>query len=143
VRYSFRKSVAGSILFSKKSIALMATVVAASVMTTVGVAGLWNTAPAQDATSLRMRVIHFTAGNFDSGWHYHPGLTIVQVTKGALTYTSGSCIPKTYAAGETFIEIPYHPSLVTGTGDIAMTVTSITSSADPLTVPIGGKSPCP
>ena len=42
-----------------------------------------------------------------SGWHTHPGITIVAIKSGALTLYDGDdphCQPRTYGAGHVFIE---------------------------------------
>jgi quercetin dioxygenase-like cupin family protein len=39
-----------------------------------------------------------------TGWHRHPGPTVVTVTTGELTVTDRGCDQQTYEAGETFIE---------------------------------------
>jgi quercetin dioxygenase-like cupin family protein len=39
-----------------------------------------------------------------TGWHRHPGPTVVTITTGELTVTDGKCRSRTYQAGETFVE---------------------------------------
>ena len=43
-----------------------------------------------------------------SGWHHHPGLVIVTVAEGTITYTTSDCEAKTYGPGlpngATFVE---------------------------------------
>jgi quercetin dioxygenase-like cupin family protein len=39
-----------------------------------------------------------------SGWHRHPGPTVVTVTEGQFTVTIGNCRAHTYRVGETFVE---------------------------------------
>jgi hypothetical protein len=50
-----------------------------------------------------------TTNNFDahstSGWHSHPGPSLVLVTQGTVTnYTAGDCSGTTYSAGQGFVD---------------------------------------
>ena len=90
-----------------------------------GLADVWSLSVSKDTNNIRMRVQHFSTSNFDSGWHTHPGVVIVQVQKGSLSYTGANCIKKTYAAGDTFIEIPNTTARVVGVGDATFTGTFI------------------
>ena len=129
-------------LRSKRSFALLAAVLGAAVMAAVGLAGLWTTTVSQDTNNVRLRVVQTTAGNFDSGWHTHPGLVVVNVTKGSLAFTGSNCITKTYSAGDTFIEVPYVPARVVGLGELTWTVTYVVGYGDALATPVS-QSPCP
>lgn len=131
-----------SVFRSKKVIALVAAVLGAAVVAAVGLAGVWNTTVSQDTNNLHMRVVQTTAGNFDSGWHIHPGVVIVNVTKGSLAFTGANCITKTYSAGDSFIEVPYVPARVVGLGELTWTVTYILGYGDALATPVS-QSPCP
>ena len=132
----------GALLRSRKSIALMAAVLGAALWAAVGLAGIWNTTVSQDTNNVRLRVVQTTAGNFDSGWHTHPGLVVVNVTKGSLAFTGANCITKTYSAGDTFIEVPYVPARVVGLGELTWTVTYVVGYGDALLTPVT-TSPCP
>ena len=129
-------------LRSRKIIALIAAVLGAAVMAAAGLAGLWTTTVSQDTNNVRLRVVQTTAGNFDSGWHTHPGLVVVNVTKGSLAFTGANCITKTYSAGDTFIEVPYVPARVVGLGELTWTVTYVVGYGDALLTPVT-TSPCP
>lgn len=142
MRYSFKGIAKRRAFRSKKRIALVAAVLGAAVMAAVGLAGVWNQTVSQDTTNVRMRVVQTTAGNFDSGWHTHPGLVFVQVTKGSLAFTQANCTTKTYSAGDTFIEVPYVPGRVVGLGELAWTVTYVVGYGDALATPVS-PSPCP
>lgn len=53
--------------------------------------------------------LSIAAGGY-SGWHAHPAPVFVTVTQGSIVWYDGSnpiCAPKTYSAGESFIE-PAH-----------------------------------
>ena len=56
---------------SRYFVALVAAVLGAAVVASVGFAGLWFTTVSTDTGNVRLRVVQNTAGNFDSGWHYH------------------------------------------------------------------------
>ncbi len=142
MRYSMGRTNWGALLRSRKIIALMAAVLGAAVVAAAGLAGIWNTTVSQDTNNVRLRVVQTTAGNFDSGWHTHPGLVVVNVTKGSLAFTGANCITKTYSAGDTFIEVPYVPARVVGLGELTWTVTYVVGYGDALLTPVT-KSPCP
>ena len=126
---------------SNKFIALVAAVVGAAVVAAVGLAGVWNQTVQYDGNNVRLRVVSTSAGNFDSGWHIHPGLAIVQVLKGSLAITQGSCTPKVVSAGDTYVELPYVPVRAVGLGEINWT----TSFVIPYGVDVAqtATSPCP
>ncbi len=54
-------------------------------------------------------------GEFDkggnTGWHTHPGLTVVTVTVGTLKYHDG-CRSTVYTVGDSFVETPNRPGMV-------------------------------
>jgi quercetin dioxygenase-like cupin family protein len=52
-----------------------------------------------------------------SGWHSHPGLVLVTLTSGAITFHDATCDSKIYATGASFIEPPDEPGMVTNDGD--------------------------
>ena len=90
------------------------------------------TAPAQKAIvdeygNLRLRIVESsytpTAAdpNFDSGWHIHPGLAIVQVKSGTFDITQVGCTPTKVGPGQTFIEIPNTPVRAVSEGAIKWT----------------------
>ena len=50
-------------------------------------------------------VAHFTfQPSGSTGWHRHPGPTVVTITAGELTVTDNKCRSRTYRAGATFVE---------------------------------------
>jgi hypothetical protein len=128
---------------SNKSVALVAAVLGAAVVAAVGLAGPWTTTVQTDSKPAVLRVVNTYAGGFDSGWHYHSGIAIVQVMKGSLVITEGyDCKPKTVSAGDTSIEIPYVPVRAVGVGEIQWTTTFVLANGEPTTVPVS-TSPCP
>ncbi len=55
------------------------------------------------ATDVRVQKIVVGAGGY-SGWHHHPGIVIVAVQSGDLTFTHSDCSSTTYGPGEVFVE---------------------------------------
>jgi cupin domain len=51
-------------------------------------------------------------GGGTSGWHTHPGLTVVTVISGSVTNHTGCRAPVTYTAGQSFVEPPKTPIAV-------------------------------
>jgi quercetin dioxygenase-like cupin family protein len=55
--------------------------------------------------SIDVATAHLTfAPGSSTGWHRHPGPTVVTVTAGELTTTDRRCKSKVYEAGQTFVE---------------------------------------
>jgi len=129
-------------LRSKKAWALAAIAVIAVVVTAVAASGVFQTTILADGTNVHFQVVRRSAVDFDSGWHTHPGLAIVQVQNGSLQITQGSCTAKTVNAGDTYVEVPYLPVRATATGAVTWTTTFIIHYEEPLMVPIT-TSPCP
>lgn len=85
-------------------------------------------------TDVRVQRFVFEAGGY-TGWHHHPGLVIIAVESGSLTFWDSKCRAKTYGPG-----LP-NGSVLTESGDRAGQVTSanggtsyvtyIAPSADP------------
>jgi len=56
-----------------------------------------------------------------SGWHTHPGITIVAIKTGALTLYDGDdplCAPKVYTAGQVFVESGGHVHVARNEGGV-------------------------
>ena len=68
-------------------------------------------------TDVRVQRFIFEAGGY-TGWHHHPGLVIIAVETGALTFWDSNCHAKTYGPG-----LP-NGSVLTESGDEAGQVTS-------------------
>jgi quercetin dioxygenase-like cupin family protein len=103
--------------------------------------GVAATSVTRDTTAVRLRVLQSSfQDGFDSGWHTHPGLVIVQVTGGYFKIYQGSCQPVVVHVGESFIETPFVPVRAVAVGHIEWTTTQVIPTADaPLTVVA---SPC-
>jgi hypothetical protein len=136
------------ILRTRNVIALVIAIVIASVATAVAIAAVTSQKVINDTNNVRFRVIRTTAEGFDSGWHIHPGVAIVQVQEGAFQIYQGSCTPRTVGAGDTYIEVPHLPVRAVATGHISWTTTQITNGADLPQIPLssyspGNGNPCP
>lgn len=130
-------------LRSKKIVALVGSVLAAAVLATVGLASIWTQTVQSDTNNVRMRIVSSVASDYDSGWHTHPGLAIVQVQLGSFQIYQGSCTtPKTVAAGDTFLEVPGVPVRAVAVGRINWTTTLIVPYGASPTKPVS-PNPCP
>jgi quercetin dioxygenase-like cupin family protein len=52
-----------------------------------------------------------------TGWHRHPGPTVVTITEGELTITDRMCRSRTFEAGDTFVEDGPPRHIAVNTGD--------------------------
>ena len=52
----------------------------------------------KDPTDVRVQRVDIAPGG-KSGWHHHPGIVIVAVASGAVTFTHSDCSSKTYGPG--------------------------------------------
>jgi hypothetical protein len=131
------------VLRSKKSIALVAAVLVAGAGAGVGISAVIKRTVVAEGENIHYQIVRQVADGFDSGWHMHPGLAIVQVQEGSVQITSqGSCsTPKTVSAGETSIEVPYVPIRAVATGRFAWTTTFLVRYEEPVTIPV--PNPCP
>lgn len=133
---------------TKRVLALLAVGIIACTVTAVALAAVSSQRVINDTSNVRFRVIRTVADGFDSGWHVHPGVAIVQVQEGSLQITQGSCTPKTLNAGDTYIEVPHLAVRGFATGHVAWTTTQITNGGDPPQIPLstyspGNANPCP
>ena len=86
----------------------------------------------RDTTSVRLRVIQSEfADGFDSGWHMHPGVVIVQVQEGSFRIYQGSCRATVVHRGETYLEVPFVPVRAVAKGNVKWTTSQILPSTDP------------
>jgi hypothetical protein len=132
------------LLRSKKAIVILATtLVAAGALAAVGLSGVIGQTIVTDGENIHYQVLRRVADDFDSGWHIHPGLAIVQVQQGSVQITQApSCTPKTVGPGETYIEVPYTPVRAVATGRFVWTTTFLVRYEEAPTIPIP-TSPCP
>ena len=67
-------------------------------------------------------VADYTVGpNSSTGWHSHPGKTLVTVQSGTFTVYHDNCRSRTYGPGDAFVELP--PSVHVGRNETGDTVT--------------------
>ena len=84
-------------------------------------------------------VAHLTfAPGANTGWHKHPGPTVVTITSGELTVTDHHCDTRTFEAGDTFVEEgpPRHMALNTGDTTTETIVTFFVPRGAALTIPV-------
>jgi quercetin dioxygenase-like cupin family protein len=62
-------------------------------------------------------VKHVVESGGSSGWHHHPGVALVSVNSGAVTFYDEKCKKTVYKAGEGFVE-GHHPVLVRNHGKV-------------------------
>jgi hypothetical protein len=135
------------VLRSKKFLVPLAGVVIASVAAAIAIPAVTSQSVITDTTSVHLRIQKTIADGFDSGWHVHPGLAIVQVQEGSVQIYENSCTPKALAAGDTFVQIPYVPVRVIATGHFVWTTTLVLNAPDPAQIALSayspGYNPCP
>jgi hypothetical protein len=125
----------------KRLLVLLAGLIAAGVIAAVAIPAVTSQQVINDSNGVHFRVVRTSADGFDSGWHVHPGVAIVQVQQGSFQIYQDSCTPRTVAAGETYIEIPHDPVRAVATGRVAWTTTLITNAGDPPQIPLSAYSP--
>jgi hypothetical protein len=88
----------------------------------------------KNPTDVRVARIDFAPGGH-SGWHHHPGIVIVTVLSGAVTFTHSDCSSKTYGPGlpngAVFVESGDDPGQATSTAGATSYATFIAPHADP------------
>jgi hypothetical protein len=135
-------------LLSKRAFVLFVVLVVAGATAAIAFPALTSQQVIYDANSVHLRIVRSVAEGFDSGWHIHPGIAVVQVQQGSFQITQGSCTPKTVSAGDTYIEVPHLPVRAVATGHVAWTTTLIVDGTDPPQIPWsaygnGQPDPCP
>ena len=131
------------VLRSKKVLALLGAALVAAALAAVGISAVLSQTVITDGTNIHFRVVRTQADTYDSGWHTHPGLAVVQVQSGSFQITQGSCTPKTVGAGETYIEVPYLPVRAVATAPVSWTTTLLVHYEEQPLIPWTGASPCP
>lgn len=135
------------LLRSKRFLVLLTVFTTAGMAAAIAIAAVTSQQAITDTTNVHLRVVKTIADGFDSGWHIHPGLAVVQVQEGTIQIYENSCTPKAVTAGDTFIEIPYQPVRAIATGHVVWTTTFVLDNAGsfqiPLTTVSPGLNPCP
>ena len=136
-----------SVVRSKTFLVLLAMLVTGATAAAIAIAAVTSQTVITDTSNVHLRVQRTTAEGFDSGWHIHPGIAIVQVEEGSINLYENSCTPKTLAAGSTSIEIPFRPVRAIATGHVVWTTTFVLNGPDPFQIPLSsyapGLNPCP
>jgi quercetin dioxygenase-like cupin family protein len=65
--------------------------------------------PTNDSADIAMFTVTYTAGGY-SGWHTHPGILFVVVVSGSVVRTVKCQAPRTYVAGQSFVESDAQPA---------------------------------
>jgi hypothetical protein len=85
-------------------------------------------------TDVRVQRIDIAAGGV-SGWHHHPGIVIVSVASGDVTFTNADCAATTYGpglpAGSAFIESGTDPGQASSVGGATVYATFVAPQASP------------
>jgi hypothetical protein len=88
----------------------------------------------KNPTDVRVARIDIAPGGY-SGWHHHPGIVIVTVASGVVTFTHSDCSSKTYGPGlpngAVFVEGGDHPAQASSTTGAVNYVTFIAPHANP------------
>ncbi len=98
-------------------------------------------------TDVRVQKIIIAPGGF-SGWHHHPGMVIVSVASGEVTFTQSDCSSTTYGAGlpagTAFVESGDDPGQASSVGGATVYATFVAPHADPPVFRIeDAAQPCP
>jgi len=101
----------------------------------------------KDPTDVRVQKVDIAPGG-KSGWHHHPGIVIVAVASGAVTFTHSDCSSKTYGPGlpngAVFAEGGDDPAQASSTTGATTYVTFVAPHADPPVFRIeDDPQPCP
>src|SRR5690242_10076688 len=133
--------------YKKRILAVLAAGIIACTVTAVALAAVSSQKVINDTSNVHFRVVRTVAEGFDSGWHVHPGVAIVQVQQGSFQITQGSCTPTTVSAGQTYIEVPHLAVRAVTTGHVEWTTTLITDGRNSPQVAWtqyspGAKDPC-
>jgi quercetin dioxygenase-like cupin family protein len=87
-----------------------------------------------DSADVAVATVTFPPGG-SSGWHHHPGVVLVVVRSGTVTFYDENCDAEVHNAGEAFIESSDSPGLATNQGaeDAVVEATFIVPTSAPPT----------
>jgi quercetin dioxygenase-like cupin family protein len=131
----------------KKWIALGALLLAGTLGVGVAVATVTATVFA-DTHDVRLRIVRseFVPSAdqpmFSSGWHTHPGPVIIQVQKGRFNITDANCKRTILGPGESYIETPELPLIVTAKKAVTWTTSFILPDSPPKPLATPVPDPC-
>lgn len=134
-------------LRSRKFLLLLAAFITAGSAAAIAIAAVTSQQVITDTKNVQLRVQKTIADGFDTGWHVHPGLAVIQVEEGTIQIYENGCTPKAVAAGDTFIEVPYLPVRAIATGHVVWTTTFVVDNSGLFLIPLStyspGRNPCP
>jgi len=128
---------------SKRLLVALAALMCAGALVAVAVAAVTSRQVFAEGNGVSYRFERVTtdASGFDSGWHIHPGLVIVQIEAGSVQFTQGGCTAKTFGPGETIFEVPWKAARFVATGSAVWTTTFLVPTGQQLSVPMATYSP--
>ena len=126
---------------STKVLILVAGLLVAGVAAAVAVPAVISQQVMAEGSNLNFRFEKRVADGFDSGWHIHPGISIIQVQEGSLQVYEENCSTRTITAGGTAIEAPWEPIRVVATGRVRWTTALIVAGGNALSVPLSAYTP--
>ena len=110
------------------------TLVTANIPGKIRVSGDGIKFRASGPTDVRVQRIEIAPGGV-SGWHHHPGIVIVSVASGDVTFTNSDCSATTYGpglpAGSAFVENGSDPGQASSVGGAIVYATFIAPQASP------------
>jgi hypothetical protein len=90
----------------------------------------------KDQTYVRVQSITIAPGG-NSGWHHHPGIVIVAVQSGAVTFTRSDCSSQTYGPGlpngAVFVEGDDDAGQASSAGGATLYATFVAPNTGPVT----------
>jgi hypothetical protein len=93
----------------------------------------------KNPTDVRVQSIDIAPGG-NSGWHHHPGIVIVTVASGDVTFTNSDCSSTTYGpglpAGSVFVEGGDDPGQASSAGGATVYATFVAPHVDPPVGPV-------
>jgi hypothetical protein len=93
----------------------------------------------KDPTDVRVARVDIAPGG-RSGWHHHPGIVIVTVLSGAVTFTHSDCSSKTYGPGlpdgAVFVEGGDDPAQASSTAGATSWATFVAPHVNPPVGPV-------
>lgn len=127
----------------RRVLVLVIALIPALVVVAIATAAVTSRQVFADGNDLRYRFerVVTDAAGFDSGWHIHPGLVIVQIEAGSVQFTQGSCTARTLRAGETIFEVPWQPARFVASGSATWTTTFLVPAREQLSVGLAAYSP--
>jgi hypothetical protein len=130
-------------LRSKRVLVLLTVLVLGGAVVVGALAAVTSRQVYAEGSGLRFRFerVATDASGFDSGWHIHPGLVIVQIESGSVQFTQGSCTARTFGPGQDILEVPWKPARFVATGAASWTSTFLVPTNQEFTVPLSRYSP--